>query len=182
MQKLAVLVFLSALSLPLLAANPEDLLFHATFDGTLVARNHAGTAIAPVSGPASPQYVPGRNGTGAALKTGGTDSHVTYPTAGTMSLEAGTIAMWVRPDGWSTDNPASADAHLRHFFNVNAQPTTADPNPGYLSLYKYGQGSVYWLSWRHDPVVKAYVTTPGLTNTAETYVWRDGVWAHLVAT
>lgn len=68
---------------------PTDLLFLTPFDGSPLQQVGAG---APVIGGA-PEYAPARFGQGVRLVG---DAGLSYPTAGNMRLDAGTIAFWAR--------------------------------------------------------------------------------------
>src|ERR1044071_10435426 len=91
------------------ALTEKDLLLYAPFDGTLDAAIAAGD-VKPLKSPPQPQFVEGYRGKG--LLVGGPDSDVTYATVGNLDMDAGAVAMWVKPVDWSKDS------YGRFFFRV----------------------------------------------------------------
>ena len=77
----------------LLALERSDILFYAPFDGTLDAQISKGSPK-PARAEGKIQFVEGRAGQG--LLTGGPGG-VWYSTEGNVDLDAGAIAIWVKP-------------------------------------------------------------------------------------
>ncbi len=162
LRNLAVVVLLT-LCLAAAQADP-GLLFHASFDDTVVGQGMCG----PVSpdhtlGP-EPEFAPGRFG--QALVCGHTLPIIHYPTEGNLLPESGTVSLWVCPQNW-----AGTDGNFHSFFESGGQ----DSNTGWLVLYKYYQFS--WLLLRYA-VGNSDV---GMAKAAATD-WQPGQWHHLAAT
>lgn len=156
------------------ALTKSDILFYAPFDGTATAARAIGDTT-PVS-VTKPVFTEGR--TGQALLTGGADSEVTYASAKNLDLEAGSVAMWVKPADWSSDT------FMRWFFKVGESGDAGGSGEGdFLWLYKYFQYSVFWLVQQDRPQRQVYHVAPASLDYGgpPPFDWKQGQWSHLIA-
>ncbi len=108
----------------------------------------------------NPSLAPGR--TGQALKSGPGTGYVSYPTAGIVGPEAGTVEMWVCALDWQ---PADEEFHC--FFDTRGE--------GALYLYKYYQGTdLLMLSCGN--LAGPYYSSRSALN------WQPGEWHHIAGT
>jgi hypothetical protein len=154
------------------ALTPEDCTFYAPFDGSFDAAQAAGSPKATVQG--AIKFVEGLRGQG--ILVGGPDTRVTYETKGNMDLEAGTVAVWVKPETWN-----DSDAAMRFFFTVTeGNPNSPADGGTFLWLYRYFSRSTYFLVWDS----RSYPTLSGQVPFAYDVpdVFTKGKWTHLAGT
>jgi hypothetical protein len=76
-------------------------------------------------------FVPGIRGQGVLI--GAPDTELSFGTQGHLSLEAGSVSVWLKPETWD-----DTDAAMRHFVNVNeGQVSTQEDGGTYFSLYRF---------------------------------------------
>ncbi|MBI2297636.1 MAG: LamG domain-containing protein [Armatimonadetes bacterium] len=150
---------------------PDDCTFYAPFDGSFDASQAAGSPAAAVKSTIS--FVPGIRGQG--ILVGAPDTGLSYLTAGNLSLDSGTVSVWVKPETWD-----DTDAAMRFFFSLTEAAPRAEDGGTFVWLYRYFSRSTYWLVWDS----RAYPTVSG--QIAFEYdkpdVFRKGVWVHLAGT
>jgi hypothetical protein len=100
--------------LALCASVHADMVFHASFDKGLDADTAAGDGKA--NAPKSAKRVPGKMGDGVEL--GSADAYLAYPTEGNVSLAKGSIAMWVKPVGFSPSQLADVEWDQFDLFRI----------------------------------------------------------------
>ncbi len=146
----AALVLLSAflLTLPSLAQPmPPGRVFYAPFDESFDALQAAGDVHGEPEG--SPSLVPGRAGKGLLVGDIQGSAGVRYETAGNLSLERGSLSLWVKPLNWQGDDK------LNHLF-FSAWPG----EKGLLNVYKYAtpsMGLLFFLDADEAPRAKQIV-------------------------
>ncbi len=145
------------------AAVPPGRTFYAAFDGTLEAGQAAGDRAGQAEG--KPEFMPGHAGQAVVVGDLGGSAAVTFPSAGNVNLERGTVSLWVMPVNWQGDDKQN---HL--FFNARAK------TGGYL-LYKYATPA-WGLNFHLDP-------NEGVASKMNVFKpisdWQPGQWHHLAA-
>lgn len=138
MRYLATVVLLGCCSAAM-GLTPDDCTFYASFDGTFDAAQSRGSGKASVKG--EMPFVPGVRGRGILVGAPGTE--LSFATKGNLSLEAGSVSLWVQPESWS-----DSDAAMRYFFGATeAARTTQEDGGTYFSLYRFFSQSTYFLVW-----------------------------------
>lgn len=154
-------------SLPAFALTPADCTFYAPFDGSYDAAQSAGSGKATVEG--TLQFVEGRRGQGVLV--GAPKTGLKYETARNLSLDAGSISIWVKPVGW-----ADTDAAMRFFVGLSeGTPTQADGGT-FLWLYRFFTQSTYFLAWDSRGFPRLASQNRKVTENA----FAPGQWTHLV--
>ena len=152
------------------ALAPEECTFHAAFDGTLDASQAGGSGKAAPKG--EMPFVPGIRGQG--ILVGAPGSALAYETGGNVSLEAGSVSVWIKPQTWDDD-----DAAMRFFFALNeADPNTPRDGGTFLWLYRFFSRTTYFLAW--DP--RGYPTLVAADSKQFPKLFEKGQWVHLVGT
>ncbi|MCE5238075.1 LamG domain-containing protein [bacterium] len=158
---LALLPALLCVALAGAATVPPGRLFHAAFDGSLAAAQAAGSAAGQAEG--KPEFTAGHAGQAVVVGDLGGAAAVTFPSAGNIRLERGTVSLWVMPVNWQGDDKQN------HLF-LQA-PAAAG---GYL-LYKYATPS-WGLNFHVDPNEGVAAKTNVYKPIAD---WRPGQWHHV---
>ncbi len=165
LREVKALLLTLALATGLLAPSPagavteQDILFYAPYDGQLDAAQAAGDRTATAKGEF--RFVEGKHGQG--LLCGAEGTSLEYRTAGNISPIEGSLAVWVKPVGWSGE-----DSLFHIWFDTWGAG-------GRLLCY------IYYAEHRN----KLYVLGPekqlSCAN-ADASDWKDGEWHHLVGT
>lgn len=93
---------------------PSGLVFHAPLDKGPDALHARGSGKANTDGKA--KLVPGKSGNGIELGT--KDAYLTYPTQGNLDLMKGSVAMWVKPVGFSPTKDADCEWDQYDLFRI----------------------------------------------------------------
>jgi hypothetical protein len=153
-----------------LALVPGDCTFYAPFDGTFDAAWARGSVHAAVKG--QMRFVPGLRGQG--ILVGGPGTELSFETRGNLSLEAGSVSVWLKPETWS-----DSDAAMRHFFGANeSAPATRADGGTFVSLYRFFAQSTYFLVWDS----RGYPTLVAADPKQFPDVFHQGQWVHLCGT
>lgn len=166
----------STLLLPLLAAvgfsaellhaapppTDEALTFHAGFDGKTDADMSLGAGSPSMRG--RDCYEPGVFG--QAIVVGETGATLTFPSAGNLPLDKGTVEMWVQPVKWNMVENFAYDAHHVFF--------RAQDDKSWFQIYRFDRGG-FWC-------VRGTNSDYGTLNTISSYSPVIGRWVHLVTT
>ncbi len=165
-----VTVLLLCCSSEAMALTPDDCTFYAPFDGAFDAARARGSAKASVKG--SMRFVPGIRGQG--ILVGGPGTELSFETKGNLSLEAGSVAVWVKPETWS-----DSDAAMRHFFTASESASNLSQDGGtYFMLYRFFAQSTYFLVWDS----RGYPTLTAADPKQFPDVFKKGEWVHLCGT
>ncbi|MEN6546261.1 MAG: glycoside hydrolase domain-containing protein [Armatimonadia bacterium] len=157
-----LLALLAAIQTACLAQTvPPGRIFYAAFEDTLTATQAAGGNTATPEG--KPEFAPGKVGRGLLVGDLNGAAAVTYPTDRNISLERGTVSLWVMPQNWQGDDK------LNHLF---FQLPLGDS--GYYLLYKYS-GS-WGLAFYIDPEEGARAKMVAYKPITD---WRPNEWHHL---
>ena len=143
-----------------------DVLFHASFDGTVAAKTAKG-ALSPKSISGEARFEEGVKG--KALVAGEAGALLQYATKGAVNPGRGSVEMWVKPVDWT---PEEEGFHI--FFMSSSKD-------GWLQLYKAvaGRGALLMLVGRGGG--SAHVDYEhAATKATETFA--KGQWVHLVGT
>ena len=153
------------------AMTARDCTFYAPFDGAFDAAQARGVAKATVKG--SIRFVPGLRGQG--ILVGAPDTGLRYETKDNLSLEAGTVSVWVKPETWS-----DSDAAMRYFFSLNEASQESSPQDGgtFVWLYRFFSQSTYFLVWDS----RGYPTLVSASAKQFPDLFRKGEWVHLAGT
>ena len=152
----------------------KDLTFYARLAGTPEPAFARGNATPTITG--TLKFVD--DGKRHGMLTGGPKADLAFDTAGHMDLDACTVAMWVKPVGWSVDTT------LRFFMRVGEDPNAGGPGEGnFIWLYKYFTYPVWLLVQQDYHQREVYLTGPGSGDSGGVYVfaWQAGRWDHIAA-
>ena len=152
--------------LPATSAQESDILFYASFDGSVDASVTKGT-LAPQKISGTAQFEPGVHG--KALVAGEAGALLQYATRGIVNPGRGSVEMWVKPVDWT---PEEEGFHI--FFMCSS-------DNGWVQLYKAvaAGGALLMLEGRGGG--NAHVDYEYAATTA-TDTLATGQWVHLVGT
>jgi len=154
------------------ALSRDDILLYAPMDAGGDATIARGDPKARVYGKL--EFAEGKTGRG--YMSGGPECALGYFSAGNIDPDAGAVAMWVKPVGWSHSRK-SKEPNMRWWFRAGE----ADDGKGYgegsfLWLYKLkAHVPVYWLV-QHDYRQRSFYYT------GFQHEWKDGQWTHIAGT
>jgi len=150
----------------------EDILFYLPMDGSADAQISTGDAKARIYGKL--EFAEGKRGKG--YLAGGPECALGYFSEKNISVTAGTVAMWVKPLGWS-HSKKSRNPDMRWWFRAGEANDARGVGEGsFLWLYKLkAHVPVYWLV-QHDYRQRAFYYTG--TQSA----WKSGKWMHIAGT
>ncbi|MHB8994011.1 MAG: glycoside hydrolase domain-containing protein [Armatimonadota bacterium] len=140
---------------------PAGRIFHAGFEDNLNASVAKGSNVATVVG--KPELTAGKVGRGLVVGDLNGSAAVSYATEKNISLERGTVSLWVKPENWQGDDKLN---HL--FFELPLGQS------GYYLLYKYG-GS-WGLAFYIDPEEGVRAKMVAYKPIKE---WQPGQWHHI---
>lgn len=146
-----------------------DLLFHASFDGSVKPDLQTGKGAFDAT--EGLQFTEGRSGKALVI---GHNFGVRYPVTGNVSLDAGTISFWVKPINWNHNQQL-----FHHFVNIQSsgEGLRNDARPFSVLLYKF---------WEWDSVVAFGMTQwfaeSGLFEVPMNDTWVPGKWHQIVFT
>ena len=172
MVALAVVVLVPGVGLGL---SRDDLTFHAPLAGSPKPAFARGSATPKITG--TLRFVD--DGRRHGMLTGGPKVDLAFETAGHMDLDACTVAMWVKPVGWSVDTT------LRFFMRVGEDPDAGGPGHGnFIWFYKYFTYPVWLLVQQNYQQREVFLVGPGSGDAGGIYPfkWHDGRWDHIAAT
>jgi len=154
------------------ALSKEDILLYLPMDGTADASVARGERKARVYGKL--EFAPGKYGAG--YLAGGPECALGYFSDRNIDVAAGTVAMWVKPVGWSHSRK-SKDPNMRWWFRAGEANDASGVGEGsFLWLYKLkAHVPVYWLV-QHDYRQRSFYYT------GTQHEWADGVWTHIAGT
>lgn len=152
-----------------------NVLFYAPFDGTFDAQVAKGGT--KLDAPTKAGFVEGHSG--QAVLVGGPGSELNYLTEGNFDLNAGTLAMWVKPIGWG-----KADTYSRFYFRLHEATVTKNDTGNFIWLYKPFIYPVNWLVQQEGYRRTFYSNMPtsGDLGGKVKFELLDGQWGHLIAT
>lgn len=170
MKRLPLLIMLSALlgiTANLVAQNqavPPGRTLYAPLDGQTEATQARGSKLGKTEGPV--KFAPGKVGQGLVVgDVEGVATGITFATAGHLSLERGTVSMWVQPLNWAGD-----DRYYHALFNVKLGAN------GQLMLYKhYSSGLAAYVDPEEGLRGKTFLAR-AIND------WKPGEWHHLALT
>lgn len=145
------------------AEAPEAVSFYAPFDGSdAPAVAPAGTMAASEG---APLCVPGLLGQAVLIGTQGTKVAFDCPEA-PISPDAGTIAFWIKPLGWNSDDETTGTPRV--LFKIWGEPSA------YFLVYHYFGPQLLFLTQTNNFAQQAGVNSyPG---------WKSGEWHHVACT
>jgi len=150
--------------LPPPAQVSQDVLFYASLDGHAYAEAARGERR-PVESPRNPVYVQGKRG--QAILVGdvrGEYHYLKFDTADNFRIEEGTVALWIKPHGWS-----GADRGFRYFFMIADEATCK------FYIYRFVEKNLLVLAGNG---IEGEWGSLGMS----TDEWKDGQWIHLAVT
>ena len=160
------------------AAQPQGLLFHASYDRALnadVAKGSGTAAVLPnPKRPEPPRLVPGVLGNAVRVNRRG----LKYEAKGNLNSAQGTIMFWFQPVDWSGE-----DDLMHHLFGTQMKPRC------HMLIYRYmrtkrkiggifGQFAFYLRGGSPDDPKHALV----IPRTRVSDSWRPGQWHHVAGT
>jgi len=171
-QWVAMALLIAVCATPAWALAPEDILMYAPMDGTPMAAIAKGEAEPRVRGKL--EFTEGRRGQG--YWSGGPGCELAYMSEGNIDVEAGTVAMWVKPVGWS-HSTRSKEPNMRWWFRAGEGVDAQGVGKGnFLWLYKLkAHVPVYWLV-QHDYRQRSFYYT------GHQHEWVAGKWSHIAGT
>ncbi|MDD5704380.1 MAG: DUF6067 family protein [Kiritimatiellae bacterium] len=151
-------------------------LFYAPFDGTTDGRIAQGSKALTATTTAT--FVEGR--AGKAVLVGGPGSELRYATAGNLDINAGSVAMWIKPVGWD-----KTDTYMRFYFRLHdVVPSGPGDSGDFVWLYKSFIYPALWLVQQDTYHREFYTVMPasGDAGGKVSLELPDGQWGHLIAT
>ena len=168
-----LIAFFVSVLFSLTSAADESLIFYHDFNNGSTPKIAADKENIAYGNKDAIQYIDGIEGKAILLGGSGKDrTWLGFPREGNFNTEEGTIAMWVKPNGWNgTQNGF-------YFFFQLATPG----NTGFV-LYKYWEppATIKFLVGRRT---SASPNTEYATPLPSNYIneWKDGEWRHIAAT
>ena len=165
---------LAGLLRPAWPLSHEDLTFHAPLTGSATPKFARGNAEPQITGKL--RFVD--DGVRHGLLTGGPDADLAFETAGHLDLDGCTVAMWVKPVGWSKDTT------LRFFMRVGEARDAGGSGQGsFIWFYKFFTYPAWLLVQQNYQQREVFLIGPGSGDAdgIYTFEWQDGRWDHLAA-